>query len=186
MSRVALITLAAVGLAATVRADEIYRWTDQAGRVHYSNTPVAGGEPTGLSAGEAPGGEEPAGDAGSAGGDGVAGADDADGGAFSTRVSLQRNALERELRDIQERLRDVNRRTSDLAQARRRNFAGRSETSGVGAEAEDLRSDEEIALAAQRDELTRQAAAVQEQVQRLRDEVIARHGTTPSWWVDVR
>ena len=51
--------LMAVGMSLTVLvgsgwADEIYRWTDAAGAVHFSNTPTTGGAPTGLSNDEAP------------------------------------------------------------------------------------------------------------------------------------
>src|SRR4051794_6458596 len=92
--------LMAVGVSLTVLAgsgwaDEIYRWTDGSGAVHFSNTPTSGGTPTGLT------GDETAGDTGAAPG-AQSGAQVADAAAadpgFSTDASLRRTALEREAR----------------------------------------------------------------------------------------
>src|SRR5712691_10391736 len=85
-------------LAGSGWAEEIYRWADGSGHVHFSNTPTTGGTPAGVQGDEA---AAPADDGG-----GTAAATD-EGAAFSTGASLRRNALEREMRPNDRRLQDL-------------------------------------------------------------------------------
>src|SRR5512132_1125686 len=98
MMRVAMaVGCALTVLAGTGWADEIYRWTDPAGSVHYSNTPTAGGGThADFGGNDAPGAPgvrsgQGNGQAGGEGGDLAEAAVPEDSG-FSTDASLRRNA----------------------------------------------------------------------------------------------
>src|SRR5919201_580606 len=96
--------LALLALAAPGWSGDIYRWTDDAGHVHYSNMDAEGAGAT------APG----------------------DAVSFSADASLRRNALERDLRATQQRLREIDARLALLAQARTQHTQGSAATGGVG------------------------------------------------------
>ena len=167
--------VAVLALAAPARGDEIYRWTDAAGHVHYSNSAAPGDGSTRMPD-TAPGGTTSPEAAESDENTSV------DTGTFSAGVSLRRNALERDLRATEKRLRDLDARLSALARARKQNGAA----GGVGTNL-DLRSEEEKTLATEREQLAQHAAEVRSDGARLRQEVTARSGgTTPDWWIDVR
>src|SRR2546428_4946461 len=158
----------ALGLAlcaGSARAGDIYRSTDAAGRTVYSNGP---GTP---SAGEA---RAPATSSSREG------ADD-----FSTSASLRRQALERDLRASDRRLRDLDAQLATLARARMRNAGGSEATGGVRAPVTDVRSDEEKSLAADRNEVAQHVADVRGSYAKLREEVTAHLGGTPSWWIEL-
>ena len=162
-----------------VWSEEIYHWTDGQGTLHFSNTPstdvpwtrlsdVAPAVPT-----PAPGRADPE----------AATAGDA---TFSSDVSIRRNALERDLRATQKRLRDVDARLATLGRARNQHARGSAATGGVGTLAIDVRSDEERALATERAQLAQHADEARNEGVKLRDEVTARLGAIPPWWNDVR
>ena len=174
-------TVVAVGVSLTVLAgsgwaDEIYRWTDAAG-VHYSNTPTAGGTPTAVAGYDAPAEAAP--------GDAAKRPPD-DGGTFSTDASLRRNALERDARTTERRLRELDAKLATLGRARTANAAGSAATGGVAALAGDVRSDEEKALAEQRAQVAQHGDDVRTEYAKLRDEVTTKLGSTPPWWNDLR
>src|SRR5438477_65097 len=98
--------------AGSARAGDIYRSTDAAGRTVYSNGP---GTPSDAGKARAP-----------ATSSSREGTDD-----FSTSASLRRQALERDLRASDHRLRDLDAQLATLARARTRN-AGRREAAGRG------------------------------------------------------
>jgi len=183
MRTIAALTLGLVALAAPGRSGEIYQWTDSAGRLHYSNMPAARQTPTrsGSDAVRAQGPSRAA-PSESAGAGGGSPSDD----AFSTDASLRRNALERDLRATETRLRELDARLAALARARTRNAGGSAATGGVAAPALQVRSDEERALAAEREQFAAHAAEVRGDCAKLREEVTARLGATPAWWIDVR
>jgi hypothetical protein len=110
----------------------------------------------------------------------------AESATFSTDVSLRRNALERQLRITHQRLREFDGRLAALARARMDNSGGSAATGGLGTSAGDFRSEQEKALGAERDQVAERASALQSDYGKLREEVTARLGTTPDWWVDVR
>jgi len=158
-----------IALVSPAAANDIYKWTDPSGTVHYGSMP--GGD-----AGPA---KADSGDAGTA-----APAEDAD--TFSADISLKRNALERDLRTTEKRMREIDSKLATLARARGERAQGSAATGGVGANPA-LRSEEEKALAEEREQLAQHAAEVRNDAVRLRDEATARAGgTPPPWWVDVR
>jgi Domain of unknown function (DUF4124) len=185
---IAWLVVALLPLAPPVRANEIYRWTDRAGGVHFSNTPTVGAEPADSEAAAEP--DAPASDV-----HGEAVTDtpppeettpsDEDRAYFAT-ASLKRNALERELRATDKQLRALDERLAAMARARTRNQAGSAATGGVGTSAGAIRSDEERLLAAEREQIEKRAKELRTEGSRLRDEVTARVGSTPTWWIDVR
>jgi len=189
-------TLALLALATPGWAADIYRWTDGAGNVHYSNMDAEGDDAASVArdAPVAPPDEEAS--LNDATGDT---ADDAAGGttapadpsAFSTDASLRRNALERDLRATQQRLHEVDAHLAALARARGQHAQGSAATGGVATptaapEGIDLRSEEERTLATEREQLAQHADQVRDQAAKLREEVTARLGVTPPWWIDLR
>jgi hypothetical protein len=170
MRMIGLMALGMVALAGVGRAEEIYRWTDAAGGVHYSNMPTVGAHRVHAS-------PETAADAATS-------ADDE--AAFSTATSLRRNALQRDLRATDTRLRAIDRRLATLARARGRLAAGSPATGGVGTLAAQVESEEEHALKGEREQLAQHADELRSAASKLREEVSARFGSTPAWWTDVR
>src|SRR5437016_1857537 len=135
-------TMLGVALCAgSARATDIYRSTDAAGRPVFSNGPGT--------ASDAPEGRAPA---------ASPSPDNVD--EFSTSASLRRQALERDLRAADRRLRDLDAQLATLARARMRNVGGSEATGGVRAAATDVRSDEEKALGAERDGVAQHLAEV--------------------------
>ena len=177
MRMAVVVVISLTLLAGSGWADEIYRWTDAGGHVHFSNTPTTGATPAGLQSDES---AAPADDGG-----GTAAATD-EGAAFSTGASLRRNALEREMRANDRRLQELDGRLGTLGRARTANGRGSAATGGLGSLAGDVRSEEERALADQRAQVAQRADDLQAEYAKLREEVTSRFGTTPAWWVEVR
>jgi hypothetical protein len=167
--------------AGAARGDEIYRWTDEAGRVHISNAPTVGDRATGVESESMP--SAPATTAAPANAD-AARTPEQD--AISNDASIRRNALERDLRATERRLKEIDARVADLARARTRFAGGLAMTGGVGTHAAELLSEEEKALLAEREQLQKHADEVRADAATLRDEVSARLGGTPAWWNDLR
>ncbi|TMB20246.1 MAG: DUF4124 domain-containing protein [Deltaproteobacteria bacterium] len=183
-------TLALLALATPGWSGDIYRWTDAAGDVHYSNmaadgadaAPVARGEPVAAPAERAPADPHDA-------AEGTTAPTDAD--TFSAGASLRRSALERQLRATERRLREVDAGLATLARARSQHAQGSAATGGVGTptaapQGIDLRSEEERNLATEREQLAQHAEQVRNDAARLCQEVTARLGATPPWWIDIR
>jgi hypothetical protein len=198
MRTMVLMGLALATLARPGWSEDIYRWQDPSGRVVYSNSVGAEGATRipGVSASPpaasrpAPG-REPLGEvtppdvAAPAAAPAKPRSDD-ELAALSTSASLRRTQLERDLRDTARRLAAIDARLRELGGARTRNAAGSAATGGVGTGALDLRSDEEQALQAERDELAQHADDVRARATQLRAEVSQALGGTPAWWTDVR
>ena len=78
-----------------------------------------------------------------------------------------------------------------LARARSQHAQGSAATGGVGTptaapQGIDLRSEEERNLATEREQLAQHAEQVRNDAARLCQEVTARLGATPPWWIDIR
>jgi hypothetical protein len=184
---VGLIALVLAG-ASTARADDVFRWRDGGGQMHFSNVPAAGGESMGIEAAEPDAGAtasasdtgmgEPATDRAPA-----AGEPDT---AFSTSASLRRQQLERDLRDTKRRMHALDDQIGSLARARTQNSAGSVATGGVRANATEARADEEKSLADEREQLKAHETEVRNAYTQLRDEVTTRLGGVPDWWIEVR
>ncbi len=175
--------LALLALAIPGWAGDIYRWTDAAGNVHYSNMEAAGADATAVApAGPAAAPRDDASPrtarATRDAGDGEAVPADAE--AFSAGVSLRRNALERDLRATERRLSAIDGQMTTLARARGQHAPA------LVPDGLDLRSEEEKDLAAEREKLTQHATQVRNDAAQLRQEVTARLGATPPWWIDLR
>ena len=186
-------TLALLALTTPGWSGDIYRWTDGTGNVHYSNMDAQGDdaaavahEPAAPPAEEAPadltdGTTDDAADRTAARGD---------SDTFSATASLRRNALERDLRATARRLHEIDARLATLARARGQHAQGSAATGGVAAptapEGIDLHSEEERTLATEREQLVQHADQVRSDAAKLREEVTARLGATPPWWIDLR
>jgi len=176
-----------VVLAAPAWADDNYRWTGAAGNVHDSNTTSGKNGPTRIDSTPSAPAAAPAADAQAvADPDAAARAPAGDADGFSAGASLRRNALERDLRNTEKRIRELDAKLAGLARARGQHAKGSAATGGVGTIALDVRSDEEKALTVERDQLAQHGADVRNDAARLRQEVTARLGSTPAWWIDVR
>lgn len=167
MRVVGRMALGLVLLAGSARADEIYRSTDSAGRPFFSNGPGASGDARrDVAPAAAPPTEEAE--------------------TFSTSASLRRQALERDFRTAERRLRDLDAQLAALGRARMRNAGGNEATGGVRAAATGVRSEEERRLAEEREQVAQHIVEVRGAHAKLRDEVSARLGGTPGWWIELR
>ena len=186
--------LMVVALAGSSLAEEMYRWKDAEGGLHFENVPAPGerrprAESLDPSTGEVVaehGGEpvDPSLD--------ESGAEtrpkkmtNEESAEFSTEISSRRSQLERELRGTESRLREIDGQLANLARVRTRNTRGSEATGGVAAPA-NIPSPEEESLAEERDELAQHAMEVRNDAAELRQEVEARLGTVPAWWTDLR
>jgi hypothetical protein len=181
------------------QSEEIQRWTDADGHVHYMNLPGGhggggggadiverGGEPTDVATHTQPGGdaEDPRNAAIPPPAQGANAANDAQD-AYSTQASLRRATLERDLRSTEKRIKEIDDQLAGLEKIRGKNAAGSVATGGVRASME-VRSPEEAQLAEEREKLDKHATEVRTDYAKLREEVSARLGSTPAWWIDVR
>jgi hypothetical protein len=188
----ALIVIAA--LAGSSKAEDIYRWKDPQGGLHFENVPTPNPVP-GFQQHEG----ETAPDASTADADVLLDDDgnpiegtkkqriapDQEAG-YSTEVSTRRSQLQRELKGTESRLKAIDGRLATLQQARLKNVRGSEATGGVGAPAQNVLSPEEESLVEEREELAQRADEVRSDAAELRQEVEARLGTVPSWWTDLR
>jgi len=180
-------TLALLALSAPGWSSDIYRWTDGAGNVHYSNMDAEGDDAAAMA--HEPAAEEAPADLTDDAADRTAARGDSD--TFSATASLRRNALERDLRATARRLQEIDARLATLARARGQHAQGSAATGGVAAptaapDGIDLRSEEERTLATEREQLAQHADQVRNDAAKLREEVTARLGATPPWWIDLR
>jgi len=188
-----------VALAAPAWSGDVYyRWRDDAGRLHFSNVPADAQEWVSASVPieeTQPEAAQPAAipavaDASAPAADGEAAIpapkSDEELAAYSASTSLRRNALERDLRATEKRIQEIDGRLKVLATARTRNARGSDATGGVGTSALDLRSEEEKALAAEREQLGQHGADVRNDAAKLKGEVAGQLGGTPVWWTDPR
>src|SRR5437867_11625875 len=151
MRVVGWMALGLVLLAGSASADEIYRSTDAAGRPVFSNGRGGSGDARqGVAAAAAPATE--------------------DAENFSTGASLRRQALQRDLRTSERRLRDLDAQLAALARARTRHAGGSEATGGVRAAAADVRSEEEQSLAGEREQVAQHFADARPDYAKRRDE----------------
>jgi hypothetical protein len=189
MWRIGMVTLALLAWAVPGWSDDIYRWTDGSGAVHFSNTPVGvgGGDPEKVTIeGHASFGQRTESNAEDAPASDARNERAPDADRFSTQASLRRRGLERNLRTANQRLHDIDARLAELAEARTRHSAGLAITGGLGTNAGNYLSDEEKQLTEERKQLAAQTEDMRADGKKLRDEVVSREGEAPSWWRDVR
>ena len=185
--------LMVVALTGSSMAEEMYRWKDPAGGLHFENVP----QPADRARRQEEPGEAPRADiAVQENGEPVEAVLEDPGetkkkmtadetAAFSIEISTRRSRLERELRGTESRLREIDGRLANLERARTKNTRGSEATGGVAAPAHIL-SPEEEALVEERDELAQHVVEVRNDAAELRQEVEARLGAVPAWWTDLR
>ena len=195
MRSVCSALLMVVALTGSTLADEMYRWKDSSGGLHFENVPDPGERRRRYDAAEVPTGDivadhggEPVDPSRYDSGDEVKTrkkmtADEQE--TFSTEISSRRSQLERDLRGTESRIRQIDGQLATLARARTKNARGSEATGGVAAPANIL-SPEEESLVDERDELAQHAVDVRNDAAELRQEVEARLGTVPAWWTDIR
>ena len=208
MRMVGRIALASVALVAPAWSQDVYRWQDSSGQVHYSDTSAGSPGTARLSdqplpydatppdaetadapapargaAADAPPADDGL-DAGQRAPSGPVPEDQVAG--VSTNASLRRNELERDLRTTEKRIDAINSQLRALAAQRTRFAGGMDATGGVRTSAADVRSEEEKALEAERQELSQHAVEIRSAAVKLREETKTQLGSTPDWWVDVR
>lgn len=189
---VAWMVLGVVG--PTFAGEVIYRWVDTKGGVHFSNVPSPGARETDLAVADEPGMPDalpvgrPEGEgqvAEPAHGDEAVAAAQRDVTEVSSQSSLRRQQLEREIKQSDQQLKDIDGQLQKMAQLRTRFAKGSDMTGGVATNAESARSPEEKQLVEQREQIAQQSAALRTQYSKLRDEVTAQLGGVPDWWIDV-
>ena len=186
-----------VAFAGSSTAEDIYRWKDSAGGLHFENVPTP--NPTtgmqqleGFGSEAAAAAETPTADViyddngnpmESAPAKKRLAPDEVSD--YSTDVSMRRTQLERELKSTESRLKSIDGHLATLQQVRTKNARGSAATGGVGAPANVL-SPEEEELVEERDELAQHAVELRNDAAELRQEVEARLGSVPTWWTDLR
>jgi hypothetical protein len=137
-------------------ADEVFSWKDRGGTLHYSNVPTENAAPTDL---HIPTASFTTNDDPNAG----LGAGDVDEIAAETGISpgtedtVELLQDQKQLKQINQRLANIDRQMNDLAQARTSHAGGTPETGGLGTNAAAYLSPEEEALGAEREQLVKQA-----------------------------
>jgi Domain of unknown function (DUF4124) len=156
MRGMALVVLAGLALAGSAGAEQIYRWVDASGGVHFSNAPAeeshaadVGTEAVRMQTGapEAP----PAAPRGTAVQASRGAPPDASPGD-----RLRRYGRERDLRATQQRLQDIDAQLAALAKVRTAHAGGTPGTGGLGTNAAAYLSPEEEKLQTERDEVQQQ------------------------------
>jgi hypothetical protein len=170
-----------IAWAETAGAAEYYVWKDSDGRTHYSNMPVTGADTLPVAVDDLSRPKPaPSADGTADSGDPAATARQADP-AFSTQASLQRQSLERDMRATDRRLQAVGGQLASLGRAVPPDIANDPKA------AEDFGlTDQQRALASERDELAKHKKQLRADYDKLHDNVTKELGGTPSWWVDVR
>jgi len=176
-----MVVLAAVVCTAAANAAEYYIWKDSAGVTHYSNMPVTGADSLPVAIDDASRPKAPLRPDGSTGaGNGAAPVRQADP-AFSTQASLRRQSIERDMRATDRRLQALDGQIAGLG----RDIPADIATDQKKADEFGL-SDQQRALASERDELAKHKKQLRTDYDKLRADVTKELGGTPSWWVDVR
>ena len=172
----------------SLSAATLYTWRDPRGVPHYSNVPVNGKRATPFDdvVPEAPPAvvDAPAGDRS----DETAAAviapsalapSDADRAAFSDRVSLKRQGLERTYRTQRRQLTDLQQQLARLSRTR-------VQHAPQGTNAAAVVSDEEQPLLAQKTAIEREVDATRGAYDALATEVAQQLGALPEWWITLR
>lgn len=164
-------------------AEEIRRWTDSSGRVHFSNVgpaeateppqPPPSIEPAPESEPQFREPEESSDPYGSL-------TDD----QFSALVTRKREALRRELRDLRMRARAIDSEVEELRRARERAFREYGQKlQGVNRAPESKPSEREQELLEEKEKLRERARAIRKEFEEISDSARRRYGSLPGWWL---
>ena len=177
--------LVVVLLAASAAAQEVYRWKDPSGRLHFSN--VGPGEKTSRSSGEVgaevgrkrapsiartapktePDGKDPYSDLSEE--------------QFSSVASRKRDDLRRELRDTKARIVAIDAELASLKRTRENTLREYSTKLQGFRMPEPIPSDREEELAEEKKEAEKKIADIHKRYAEVGDSAAKRHGETPSW-----
>lgn len=150
-----LTIMAAAAHGAIAAEDQVYRWTDHSGHLHFSNVPAPGAEATGIVSDEelpvTPAGTPDQPDDGTA--PSPARAQPEAAAEESPHVAVERQDLEHQIRDAERQLQALDTRLDDLARIRTRFSKGSPVGGGFATNAANVQSDEEKGLAKERDAL---------------------------------
>jgi len=173
-----IVGLAAAALGAgSAQGGEIYTWTDESGQVHFSNVPSTDQRGARLgTADSVPPDELHAADA--------APELSEEQQRFADRAARERSRMARELRAMDRQMKEIDERLAELGRARTAHAQGLAITGGLGTNAADYRSPEELALETEREELMKRRGEAREGVDKLKAEVNEKLGATPSWWIE--
>jgi len=170
--------LVGLGLATGVASgDDIYTWTDKGGGKHFSNVPSTDQRGAKLGTAETvPADEMPPADAGPQLTE--------EQQKYSNQAGVARSRMQREMRAMDQQMKSIDAKLAELARARTAHAGGMAITGGVGTNAGDFRTPEELALEDQKEELQKRQVQAREGAQKLRADVDEKLGGTPSWWID--
>jgi hypothetical protein len=214
MRRLAAVCVAVLAASTAASAQKVYKWTDESGRVHFSNvgpadqTPEDKGEaaaPESAPEANAPsaetsapptfpesaGGEAPFGDA--AAPPPVAPPADEKPSrysklstdGFSVTATQRRAALRRDLTNVKRRIAEIDRQMEELRRTRRETVSSAAERLQGVTIPPDLPSEEEKDLAVERKEAEKRIEDIRNQYAELRDEATKRSGSAPDWLLPI-
>ena len=183
-------------------ADQVYRWTDEKGKVHFSNVaPPGQEEKTEESAPAAPEPltSEPEGPSGSV----VEPRESADSekkepakekpgrfsdlsdDSFSTRVSRQRATLKKDLAQAKRHVRDLDEQIAAVREERSQATSGAIlSLQGVTAPG-NVDSERELALKKDKEDTEKRIQEIRKEYDELREEAVKRYGGVPGWWLSI-
>jgi DNA repair exonuclease SbcCD ATPase subunit len=160
------------------RADRIVRWTDEHGRLHFSNLAPAE---------ETPAEEHPAPELSREAAPVVTGTPlphaNLSDEAFSTEASRTRAKLKRDLADAERRVRELDEKIADLRQKRAAAIQDAITRLGSVSAPEDVPSQQELELQKEKEAVEKRIEEVRKRYAELHDEAVARRGGEPPWWL---
>ena len=190
----------ALGAAAPVSAQKMYKWTDKDGKIHFSNLSPEGdatavGDDSSVSGVEAKSPEAAASsEAGSAAPDGAAPRADtatvsaASGDAvtdemFSNKASAMRLRLKRELATAKDQAKEATDKLAALRQERDKPPQMGIETLVSAYGKEHHGEGEEDGLAKEKEKADKHVQSIRQEYADLHSEAVKRLGHEPSWWL---
>lgn len=183
-------------------ADQVYRWTDEKGNVHFSNVAPPGQEEKteeGAPAAPEPPASEPEGPSGSV----VESPESADSekkepakekpgrftnlsdDSFSARVSRQRAALKKDLAQAKRHVRELDEQIAAVREERHQATGGAVlSLQGVIAPG-NVDSERELLLKKDKEETEKRIQEIRKEYDELREEAVKRYGGVPGWWLSI-
>lgn len=188
--------------ASRATADQVYRWTDEKGNVHFSNVAPAGQEEKteeNLPAEPEPAAIEPESRSGTVerapegapaektepGKEKPGRFADLNDDSFSAQVSRQRTALKREIVEAKGRLRDLDDQIAAVQEERRQAIGNALQTLQGVTNPSNVESEKEQALKKEKEETEKRIEAIRKEYRNLREEAVKRYGSLPGWWLPI-
>ena len=188
--------------ASRATADQVFRWTDEKGNVHFSNVAPAGQEEKteeSVPAEPEPAAIEPESRSGTVGG-ATEGApaektepvkekpgrfanlgDD----SFSAQVSRQLTALKREIAEAKRHVIELDDQIAAVREERGQAIDNALQTLQGVTNPSDVESEKEQALKKEKEETEKRIEAIRKEYGDLREEAVKRYGSLPGWWLPI-